>query len=86
MLWAAMIARGKFDFTLADPKSREVGRPDKAPPAAMPPAKLNKDWKGETREALMAKPDDMLPAYVREHPRAYLVPPRSTLRAERSAN
>jgi hypothetical protein len=41
----------------------------------MPANKIKADWQGETKEALLAKPD-MLPTGVRACPRAFLQPPR----------
>lgn len=77
-LFKQMLVRGRYDYTLADNKSRDAPRGHKkVTPAPMPNHRIKPDWTGETRERLLAKPD-MLPAFVRALPRAYLVPPRQS--------
>jgi hypothetical protein len=72
-----MMNRGKaHNYTLPAAKGREEFNPKNGvAPAPMPANKIKADWQGETKEALLAKPD-MLPAGVRACPRAFLHPPR----------
>jgi hypothetical protein len=78
-IWAVMMKRGKdHDYTLPADKNREEGsKKAKSAPQPMPAAKVKANWQGETKEALLSKAD-MLPPGVRDCPRAYLVPPRTS--------
>jgi hypothetical protein len=78
-MWAVMMARGEErNFTLPASKSRDEGvkkginEKDKKIVAREPMAanKVKPDWRGETRETLLAK-DDMLPSAVRDCLRAF---------------
>lgn len=82
-LWGVMMTRGNADYTLPPNRSREVGRIGKAPPAPMPDAKVKVGWEGATKDQLLAKAD-MLPRFVRDLPRAYLVPPRASAKVKKS--
>lgn len=79
-LWGVMITRD--DHTLGPFNSRAVGKSGKSPPVPIPDAKIKAGWQGETKDQLLAK-GDMLPSYVRELPRAYLVPPRTSRKGKR---
>lgn len=70
-------------YTLPVEKDRYEASKKGPEPAPMPDGKVKPGWKGETKEALLAKLD-MLPSDVRNHPRAYLVPPRSSSQAKKS--
>lgn len=84
-LWRQMITRASFGHNLAAPKPRDfVAAPGKPAPAPMPEEKLIKDWRGLTREQVMASPLDILPSGVRELPRAYVVPPRLTTQGKKN--
>ncbi len=76
-IWSVMMNRGKaHNYTLPAAKGREEFNPEKGvAPEPMPANKVKADWQGETKEALLAKPD-MLPTGVRTCPRAFLHPPR----------
>ncbi|TKA41588.1 hypothetical protein B0A54_06476 [Friedmanniomyces endolithicus] len=71
--------RGPQDYTLPAQRQRDEAKGNK--PVPTPMAKVRSDWQGESREVLLEKPD-MLPAGVRELPRAHLVPPRPSSQAK----
>ncbi|KAH6633268.1 hypothetical protein C7974DRAFT_452516 [Boeremia exigua] len=98
--WNLMISRGNHGYTLPEPRPKDQAKqvPAKAlqdlarqgrplPPVPSPMNGVRADWKGETKEELLAKPHP-LPPQVRAHPRAYLVLPRvsSTLQKIRTWN
>ncbi|PVH95231.1 hypothetical protein DM02DRAFT_618039 [Periconia macrospinosa] len=85
VVWHLMINQPHFDHKLAAQRSRDepIGRKlDKAtgqstggnPQIPMPDKDVKPGWRGKTKEQLLAE-DDLLPACVRELPRAYVVPP-----------
>ncbi|KAJ4301893.1 hypothetical protein N0V90_003989 [Kalmusia sp. IMI 367209] len=61
-IWTVMMNRGKaHNYTLPAAKGREEFNPKNGvAPEPMPANKIKADWQGETKEALLAKPD-MLP-------------------------
>ena len=77
--WQLFITREKQDFTLPAFRPRDetiVSRSDRPSfvPQAMGSDKVKPDWRGETREALLARPD-LLTEDIRCHPRKYFYPP-----------
>ncbi|GAM82129.1 hypothetical protein ANO11243_001080 [Dothideomycetidae sp. 11243] len=86
-MFAAMLERRAWDYALAPPKDRTTPRgkgPLKSPPTPMPDDQVKPGWRGQSREQVLAKPE-MIPSFVRERPRAYLVSPRPSVRARKSA-
>ncbi|KAK1070894.1 hypothetical protein LTR74_003806 [Friedmanniomyces endolithicus] len=83
-IWAVMETRERCGYDLPAVKGREApyGKLGAKIPTPIAQARLRPDWKGESREELLGKPD-MLPDYVRSTPRAYLVPPGRTSREAR---
>lgn len=77
---------GDEDYTIfTAPRRRDVdANPDGSAPSAMPATRVKPDWRGESRDELLAK-DEMLPYFVRELPRAYLDPPRASLQNQGTA-
>jgi hypothetical protein len=75
--WSVMMNRGRdHSYTLPAARGRdEFNWKEGVAPGPMPANNIKADWQGETKEALLAKPD-MLPTGVRACPRAFLQPPR----------
>lgn len=70
-----MLQSRKNDYSLSESRARDAANRMGVVPKAMPDSRLIRGWTGETKEQLLAKPDSMLPDYVRRLPRAYLHPP-----------
>ncbi|KAK1075703.1 hypothetical protein LTR74_000111 [Friedmanniomyces endolithicus] len=81
VVWSVMETRERSGYDLPPMRGRDAGYGTGGTKTPTPIAqdRLRPDWKGESREELLGKPD-MLPDYVRSTPRAYLVPPGRTLR------
>ncbi|THY11994.1 hypothetical protein D6D01_08735 [Aureobasidium pullulans] len=77
-LWRQMLTRHRFGHELVPPKDRESVISNGQELVPMHEVGIICGWKGASEEELLAR-DDMLPAVVRRHPRAYLVPPRRTI-------
>ncbi|KAK0955186.1 hypothetical protein LTS01_023514 [Friedmanniomyces endolithicus] len=84
VIWSVMETRERSGYDLPAVKGREApyGKLGAKIPMPISQARLRPDWKGESREELLGKPD-MLPDYVRTLPRAYLVPPGRTSKEAR---
>ncbi|KAK0917356.1 hypothetical protein LTR02_000221 [Friedmanniomyces endolithicus] len=84
-IWAVMETRERSGYDLPAVKGREApyGKLGAKIPTPIAQSRLRPDWKGESREELLGKPD-MLPDYVHSFPRAYLVPPGRTSREARA--
>jgi hypothetical protein len=69
VVWDQMIARSASEYNLAQLESTtgKITSP-------MPDHEVKIGWVGDSKEALLKKPD-FLPAHVRQLPRAYVVPP-----------
>ncbi|THW18718.1 hypothetical protein D6D24_03221 [Aureobasidium pullulans] len=78
VLWRLMINREKSGFDLPAAKDRQAPRGNGKIPGPMRDNEVMSGWEGSSKGELLSK-GDMLPAEVRRHPRAYLVPPRATL-------
>lgn len=88
--WQLFMSREKQEFTLPAFRPRDEtiisrsARPSFVP-QAMASDKIRPDWRGATREALLATPD-LLTEDIRRHPRRYFHPPgQSTVKAKASA-
>lgn len=83
-VWVKMLNRDKAGYSLTGPKSREdlvkkrfdksTGKVTGKLPMPMPDNKVKPNWEGKTKGQLPEEPD-FLPAFVRQLPRAYVVPP-----------
>lgn len=70
-----MLASRKNGYSLSESRGRDAANRVGVVAKPMPDSRIMRGWIGETKEQLLAKPDSMLPDYVRKLPRAYLCPP-----------
>ncbi|KAI6787655.1 hypothetical protein KC361_g9445 [Hortaea werneckii] len=86
-MWKDMMVGHHRNFALLPYRPRNQARLRKSQlvtPSPMPDDKVAHDWRGESKEQLLAK-GDPIPAEVRARPRAYLTPPNKSRRVEKYA-